>query len=307
MTPFSTVTVGVASLDEALDLWAGTFGLSVAERRDGPDEALARLWDIEALDISRQALVTTPGETVGRLHLVEFVDPDPPVRAGAAVFDSCPKNLDVYVRDMPAQFAALKAAGTAFRNDTYSDVTAPNGIRFREIHMPAHDAINVVLLELVGKAMTFSDAGYAGIGPLITIVPDAAAEKAFYQGVIGLDILSDNILAGPEIEKMVGLPPGAALNVSIWGKAGVDLGQIEIIEYQGVRGADLYPRARPKALGILHVTYHVAELDALLNRLKAAGTSCEGHGRVDTLAGVGETVSFRTPSGFRIEAVGIAR
>ena len=251
--------------------------------------------------------MTTPGETVGRLHLVEFNDPDPPVRAGAAVFDSCPKNLDVYVRDMPTQFASLKTAGTHFRNDIYSDVTAPNGIRFREIHMPVHDAINVVLLELVGKAMTFTDAGYAGIGPVITIVPDAAAEKAFYDAVLGLDMLSDNILAGPEIEKMVGLPRGAALNVSIWGEAGVDLGQIEIIEYQGVRGADLYPRARPKALGILHVTYRVLSLVSLLRRLEAAGLSCERHGHVPTLAGVGETVSFRTPSGFRIEAVEATR
>ena len=93
------------------------------------------------------------------LHLVEFANPGPPVRESAAVFDLCPKNLDVYVRDMLAQFAELRDAGIELRNLTYGNAITPNGIRIWGIHIPAHDAIRVVLLELVGRESTWRRPG----------------------------------------------------------------------------------------------------------------------------------------------------
>ena len=133
------------------------------------------------------------------------------------------------------------------------------------------------------------------------IVDDADAEKAFYRDVFGLDKLSDNILDGPEIEKMIGLPAGAALDVSIWGRSDSPLGQIEIIDYRGVDGANLYARARPKALGILHIGYELASLDALRRRLDAAGVEHRQHGLISTLYGAGEVLSLDSPAGMRIE------
>ena len=108
---------------------------------------------------------------------------------------------------------------------------------------------------------------------MIRIVPEAAAQKRFYETILGLDHLSDNVLPGPEIENMVGLPAGWALNVRIRGRANSRLGQIEIIEYQGVAGADCYHRARPPAPGGLHVTFRVADNGALASNRLATRTS----------------------------------
>ena len=63
------------------------------------------------------------------------------------------------------------------------------------------------------------------------------------------------------------MPPGSGLDVSIWGRADNDFGDIEIIEYQGVRGRNLYPLARPKALGVLHISYIVSDATELRTRL----------------------------------------
>ena len=270
--------------------------------KEGEDAELSRLWDLANNDIARQALVGTPGESTGLIHLVEFNNPNPPVRQGAQVFDECPKNLDIYVHDMPTRHPELLAAGKTFRTETYSEVTAPNGITFREIHMPSHDDINVVLLEIPGEELPFTQKGFAGVGPLITIVADAATEQAFFRDVMGLAILSNNILDGPEIEKMIGLPPGAALDVSIWGEEGAPLGQVEIIDYRGVQGTSLYPRARPKSLGILHIKYAVRDLSQLQGLLEVNELSWVPHGQVETVLGVAETISFITPAGLRIEA-----
>ncbi len=298
---WTAVTIGVADLDQALELWIDDFGFDVVGRRAGPDRALAALWSIDAGDISRQALVRTPDADYGMLHLVEFVDPAPPVRAGARVFDAVPKNLDIYVTDMPTRLAALAGSGRSFINDNFSEIAAPNGITFREMHMPAHDLINVVLLEILGGEIVVPTGEYSGVGPLILIVDDARAEKAFFRDLVGLDLLSDNVLDGPEIEKMIGLPPGAALDVSIWGRNGWPLGQIEIIDYRGVDGDNLYPRARPKSTGILHVSYETPSLDSIRRKLDTGRIEFSEYGPVTTLYGSGPVLSVRSPAGFRVE------
>ncbi len=300
MSSWSVVTVGVADLDSALTLWQDDFGFEVAEQREGPDAELASLWNIQADDIAGQALVKTPGIDYGMLHLLEFVDPKPPVREGALAYDLCPKNLDIYTDDMPKRMAKLREQGREFSNDNFSEVTAPNGITFREIHMPSHDRINVVLLELMGEALPVSPAGFSGVGILISIVPNAEAEKAFYRDVMGLDILSDNLLKGPEIEKMVGLPAGSALDVSIWGKANQQFGRMEIIEYQGVRGNNLYPKAVPKSLGILHVTYLTDGLESLKATLADHDIGFKFVENTKTIYSSGSTLSFLSPAGLRL-------
>ena len=297
---WSHVTVGVASLGVALDLWVEIFGFEVIADNSGPDTGLATLWEINADDISKQALVRTPGLSTGMIHFVEFRDPLPPVRQDAEVFDLCPKNLDIHVQDLPARFEKLKSQGIVFRSDQYSEVTTKGGITFREIHMPTHDAINVVLLEVLGEEHPYTPEGFAGVGPCITIVPDAQVEAEFYQKIMQLDLTSNNILKGPEIEKMVGLPSGAYLDVKILGSKKNHFGMIELVSYQGVKGANRYPLAVPKALGFLHVDYVAQDLHGVEGRLEYFKIPWERQDSSETLFGSGPAISFQTPAGLRI-------
>ncbi len=306
---FTHVTVGVASLSGAVAFWEQNFGLRVRDRRDGPDAALAKLWGIAPQAISRQALVLTPtgpGQwaAAGGLHLVEFAEPLPPVRRGARVYDRLPKNLDLYTTGMEARCAELEAAGHRFRAK-WAEMPAGGSV-FREAQLPGHDDINVVLLEVFGPgyATPLSPRHYAGIGPLVTIVGDGAAEAAFYRDVLGMPATLEMMLKGPVIERTVGLPPGAGLDLRVFGDPAEPLGRIEIIEYQQVRGEDLYPRARAPATGILHVSYRVPELAPIRRRLESAGMTMVEHGTVQTMYGSGPVMSFRSPAGFRIEVQG---
>jgi catechol 2,3-dioxygenase-like lactoylglutathione lyase family enzyme len=301
MTSWTSVEVSVADLDEALALWSGFFGLEVKALSKGDDPELARLWGIRPDDIKRQALLGTPGADTGLIHFVQFSQPGPAVREGAEAFDLCPKNLDVYARDLPSRVEELKKGGYRFRNQDYSEVTAPDGTVFREIHLPGHDAINIVLLEVIGKALPFTPQGYAGVGPLITIVADAGAERGFYRDTLNLTVLNDNILEGPEIERMIGLPAGSALDVSIWGAEGEALGQMEVINYRGTEGQNLYPQAVPKQRGILQITYESENLSGLTGQLDQAGISWADLGKFSILSGSGRFIRFSSPAGLIIE------
>ncbi len=297
------VTVGVKDLDAALTQWIDQMGFEVRSRREGPDAGLAALWQIEPEDIERQAIIGTPGADLGLIHLVQFHNPDPAVREGAEVFDLLPKNLDLFVKDMPQQFEELAAAGAHFRTETYSDVTTPSGSRFMEIHMHGHDKTNLVLVDTPGSLRDhYTDKGFSGVVQLITIVPDAQQEEDFYVQALGLDAHSKNYLQGPKIEKMVGLPPGSALDIRILGGGGAKFGLMEVVDYHGAEGVNRYPLAKPKALGTLHVSYFLEDLEPLKQRLSAFGTAFEDKDSVDTLFGSGPSILFQTPAGLRIEA-----
>ncbi len=303
MMSWTHVTVGVADLDTALELWRDEFGFDIRVQQDGPDDGLAKLWGLSSgKAILRQAVLGTPGVAHGLIHLVQFAEPGEPVRAGAEVFDLLPKNLDVHVKDLPANFERLRAKGRSFRSDQYSEVTSPSGTTFREIHMHGHDDINVVLLEVIGEEVTYSPKGFAGVGPLITIVPNAPQEQEFYVGLMDLGVLSENLLVGEDIERMVGLPKGAGLDVRVLGEADNEFGRMEIVDYQGVEGEDRYPRAVAPSLGTLHVRYEVASLEPLKDRLNKMSISFETFANINSLLGSGEVVVFHSPAGLRIEA-----
>ncbi len=297
---FAHVTVGVADLDVALELWRDTFGLSVVAAAQGGDAALEKLWNLDADQVHRQALLRTPGLTSGGIHLVEFAHPAKPVRSQAAVFDRVPKNLDVYTDNLPEKFQMLRAQGVEFRSQ-WVEMPGPGGLTFREAQMPGHDATNIALLEILDADYQFSDQGFAGIGPLITVVDDAEMETQFYTKVLGLENIMQDFLSGPEIEKMVGLPSGAGLDFRVLGAEDEPMGRIEVIEYQQTDGRDLYALAKPPATGTLHVNWQVENLEGLLANLKKWGIAPTDHGELTTIYGSGRVISFTSPGGFRIE------
>ena len=299
---FTHATVGVASLEAALSFWTEQLGFEITARRDGPDADLAALWGLRPADISRQALVRTPGAAAGALHLVEFTRLGAPVRRDARAFDQLPKNLDIYVRDMATCFAELKNAGVQFRSEPVTS-PGPDGMVFREVHMPGHDDTNVVLIEIIGTGYDtcFNRRGCAGIGPLVTSVPSLAAEEEFYSRVLGMAITLDIRLGGLNIETMIGLPAGAQLMLKVYGDPGEPLGRVEVIEYQHTSGSNLFARAKAPALGTLHVTYRVPDLAPILGRLAAGNVAVTHHHHRQLIYGTGRVVSFHSPAGFRIE------
>ena len=173
--------------------------------------------------------------------------------------------------------------------------------------MAGHDGLNIVLLEVLGPgyATPLSPRGFAGIGPLVAICDDLGAEAAFWHDQLGLDTTLEFLLAGPEVERMVGLPPGAGLDLRVYGDLAQPLGRIELIEYQRARGEDRYPRAVPPATGLLQAGWRVPDLAPLRQRLGTAGVSATEHGELALLHGNGPVLSCSSPAGFRIEVQAI--
>ena len=295
---YAYVVISVADMDQALGLWVDRFGMEIVTRRDGRDAALARAWGIAPEDIIDQALLRTPGQREGGVHLVRFRLPGAPVREGAAATDLVPKSVDIAVRDIQARYDELAAAGFKFRSAVGKLVTE-SGLEVLEVHLPGPDGVNLVFVEQPAHPEPVSSKGY-GVAPQIVVIsPDNLRESSYYQSLLGLEQISHNQFGGPSVEKTIGLPPGAKLDIRIMGDSKIDYGRIEIVQYGGVQSRNLYPLAKPPARGMLSVTYFVPEVDSILARGGSLGV--RDLGEVDGVYGPGRMVTATTPAGLRLD------
>ena len=301
LTAWSWVSIGTSDVAAACHFWVDMLGFECIDRAEGDDPGLRQHWQLTDRQIRRQVMLRSPGAACGAIHLVEYDTAAATVRQDAAVFDLCPKNLDIYVDDLPLRMAELTARGVRFRNEQYSEAVSPDGVHFREIHLAGHDDINIVLLQIMGDGALPTESGFYGVGPLVCIVEDSAAEKAFYRDVMGLSLAHDNVLAGPEIEQMIGLPAGCALEVSIWAQMGQPLGEVELVTYQGTQGANRYPRAVPGARGVTHLNWWVDDMAAWKDHLVQLNVPFNRSRLLGRLMQSRESVRLHSPAGLSIE------
>jgi len=292
---FAFVLISVADMQESLILWGARFGMEIVVRRQGSDAGLSRLWGLADADIIDQALLVTPGRQQGGIHLICFRQPGPAVRQGAAPTDLVPKSVDIAVHDIRSRFAELESAGFVFRSKIGRFET--DGIVVHEVHMNSPESVNIVFLEQEGKPEHVSAKGYGVAPQVIATTPDNLGEKAFFEQILGLDETSYHRFSGPEVERTIGLPPGGALDVRIFGDSAYDYGRLEIVQYEGVRSNDLYPRAVPPARGFLSVTFFVKDVDDIIRRKGAMRTAPRDHGVTESIFGRARMVTLVSPAG----------
>jgi hypothetical protein len=215
-----------------------------------------------------------------------------------------PKSVDIAVHDIQSRFAELEAAGFKFRSKIGRFET--DGIVVHEVHMNGPEAVNIVFLEMEGKPEHVSAKGYGVAPQVIATTPDNLGEKAFFEQVLGLDETSYHRFAGAEVEHTIGLPPGGALDVRIFGDPDYDYGRLEIVQYEGVKSTDLYSRATPPARGFLSVTFFVKDIGDILRRAaslqqsRGAGAMRappRDHGVIETIFGQARLATLMSPAG----------
>ena len=297
----SFVSVGVADMNVVRRSWVNELGLDILDHRHGADKELARLWNIPAEQIVEQLLLGTPGASSGRLHFVQFREPAAAVRSGAATTDLGAKNLDVNCTNMPLLVERLTAAGYSFRS-AISEYEIDN-ITAREVQMPAHDDLNLVLIEVLGDGFDaeYTATGFAALTSFVVIVPDVEREEKFYQQLFGMQKILTHKLSGPEIEVAAGLPAGTVLDLHLLGGPDNIFGRMELIEYVGVAGDNRFVRAVPPATGILHCGFLVESLDEFAAQAGRHNIHLEEPLIVDVIFGRGKLLRLGSPAGLSLE------
>ena len=302
---FKFATVGVADMDVALALWRDEFGFDVVYESVGPDASLDALWELNDTTITRQVLLSGSSSNEAKLHLVEFSNPKPPVREGAALYDDLPKNIDIYTNKIEESVGPLKRAGYAFRSEKPQEFMS-NGILVKELHMPGPDETNIVIIERDDVTFPVNENGYYGVGLIIATVDDVDVEHAFLENLLNLETANAVELSGPELEKVTGLPPGTRWLIRILGDKDRFEGQIELVEYRGVESKNRYDRAVPGALGLIELTYEVADMQPIIQSLKSQKHAYTIHNRITLLEQCYDVIRLRSPAGMPLQIISMA-
>ena len=298
-----SIVVGVQNIDEAIELWVDQFGLHIVSERDGADLDLSRFWQLGDDEIIKQSLLATPGIDVGKIHLVQFRNPSKPVRQNANATDLGPKNLDVTCLDLPSKYRQLIDHGYEFRSEYVGYQIESIGADVLEVQMPGHDHTNIIFVEQLGEKIQLSEKGYGGITSLVTIVSNLDEETNFFMYIFSLKEAVSESLFGDHVEKMIGLPKGGGLKLNLLEGDELDrYGRVELVSYVGAEVQNnLYQSANPPALGTLHCLFRVKNLSEIKSKLHKRSINFHEFGSLDLIYGKGETISFRSPAGLRID------
>jgi glyoxylase I family protein len=102
------------------------------------------------------------------------------------------------------------------------------------------------------------------------VVTDLPQAERFYGEVLGLRRGFECRLEGEWIERVTGLPGARARCVFFEPDAG---GRVELLQYLSPTGEPLPANRLPHTPGLRHLAFEVEELDALCERLRAAGVT----------------------------------
>lgn len=144
--------------------------------------------------------------------------------------------------------------------------------------------------------MTVRGIDHAGI-----TVASLEASLGFYRDLLGLRVIGEGEDSGPELDAITGL---SGLRMRY---AELDLGAgqlLEVIEFQPPEGSAL--AQRPGDAGATHLALRVHDLDALCERLAAAGVTVPGRPTTITARGPwngARCVYVEDPDGRTVELV----
>lgn len=256
--------VACVNVETSLTFYQDAFGFEVLERSGD------------------EVLIGAAGAPAGRVRLV-------PAEAGAStdaeVWDLGPRLLGIYSHDLDATVERVTAAGGRAR----TPVTYPYGTAsLSETVAAGPDGVWWTVPRAVPGAHRHSDA-YAAepdrlhseLHTAVLVVDDHDAALAFFTAG-GLDTVFDGEMTGPDFERLVGMPEGAALRLAFMGGPDHLPARFELMSFTGTPTRDL----TGQSVGLQRLLFVCDDVSATRDALVAAGGELLSDGAVRGPVGI---------------------
>jgi catechol 2,3-dioxygenase-like lactoylglutathione lyase family enzyme len=284
--PVSVVVIGVEDFNASMHFFRDTLGLQVADERTwkGPD--FERYWNLPAGSAARCAFLGHGADPVGRIQLMEFdavnrkrVRSPEQQRATGLI------NINVYTRDIEADYKALEAQGFRFWSKPVNNDFGPAVGATREVLFDAPDGLVVNLIQLVtedpdslcGKILRFisqygrTETGFTSVVTTAAGVFDMEKALEFYYGPLQMTLFMDSTLAGAETNRGIGLPDDAETRIVIV-QGDHEYGKIALSCPVNYEIDNLVPDAVPPNIGYLAQSFQVSDLEQCADACNELGT-----------------------------------
>jgi catechol 2,3-dioxygenase-like lactoylglutathione lyase family enzyme len=272
--PVSVVTIGVENLEQSLDFYAGTVGLTIVDQRSLGGLEFERHWRVPAGTTARSAFLAHGADPVGRIQLLEFnadnrkrVRPAN-IRRAVGLF-----NINIYASDIQRDYERLTAKGFNFWSPPAHNNFGPAVGETMEASGDGPDSIVINLIQLIGNdpktvighIVRFIDGygrtptGFTSVVTTAHTVADMEKSLAFYYGPLHMTLFLESVLEGPVTNRALSLPPESRTR-SVIVQGAHEYGKIALASALNYQLPTLVPDAVPPNIGYLAQSFQVPDL-----------------------------------------------
>lgn len=222
-SPLSIAVLGVSSLDRAKAFYGDVIGLDASDPTVLSGPGFETHWNLP-LGATAEAIMFSSGDSlVGRVLAIFFQSedrvtiPQPGDRTYRGLW-----NLNFYVDDIRATTKHLQTQGYTFWSEPVGyEVSAAAGQPV-EVLFDGPDGLAINLVELTGGADTAigklrlevdaagkTKTGFTAVSTTSHSITDHDKALAFYERVLGLKVIIDDVLDKPETNHFLDRPDGA--------------------------------------------------------------------------------------------------
>ncbi|MDJ0926843.1 MAG: VOC family protein [Gammaproteobacteria bacterium] len=272
-SPLAAAVIGVANLEESLQFYRDMIGMQVLHETTCRGADYERYWHLPAGAGARAALLSASDDLVGRVLLLEFDVADRlPVRAPGVTRAVGLFNLNFYSADIHADAERFRAAGFHFWSDPVAyDLGADVGSPI-EVVFDGPDGVAINLVELatgdmntrIGQMRAYvASHGRTprGFTPVVTsshVAQDIDKARAFYEQVLHMGVLIDDVLQTPASNRLLGLDPDSRTHV-VFMQGNHMFGKIAVSQPLNYDCDSLIAAAAPPNIGYLAQQFVVAD------------------------------------------------
>jgi len=221
--PLGAAVLGVSSLETAKAFYGDVIGLQASEALTLSGSAFESHWCLPAGSTAEAMVFHHGPDRIGQVMAIAFhADartqiPQPGDRTYRGLW-----NLNFYVDDIRAVTKALRGQGFTFWSEPVGYEVSARAGQPVEVLFDGPDGLAINLVELtgddstaIGKLRQEVDAygktptGFTPVSTTSHSITDHAKALAFYQDVLGLHVIIDDVLNKPETNHFLDRPEGA--------------------------------------------------------------------------------------------------
>ena len=282
-SPLSVAVVGVKDMTASLAFYRDMIGLNATEEEtwSGPD--FESFWHLPAGSSAKAVFLSDRDTPIGRILLLEFdAENRVEIRQNGTPRGVGLVNLNFYTPKIAEDAHMFAGAGYELWSDpTYYDLSAEAG-NPTELIFEGPDTVAINLVELsttdtatrVGqmaayvKELGFNDQGFTAVVTTSHCVHDMPKAVAFYQQVLHMGILIDEIFDRPVTNKFLRLPEDARTDVKFM-QGNHMFGKIALSQPLNYDTVDFAPRAHAPNIGYIAQAFEVTDLGAAVAACEA--------------------------------------
>ncbi len=283
-SPLAAAVLGVSSLATAKAFYGDIIGLQASDPVTLSGPGFESHWNLPLESTAEAMLFWHGDDPVGRVLAIAFHHetrvqiPQPGDRTYRGLW-----NLNFYVDDIRGTTTGLQAKGYTFWSEPVGYEVSAKAGQPVEVLFDGPDGLAINLVELTGDESTAigklrrqvdaygkTQTGFTPVSTTSHSITDHAKALAFYQNVLGLHVIIDDVLNKPETNHFLGRPEGAETRATFV-SGDHPFGKIALSHPLNYAAPDKGGSQIPPNIGYLAQSFIVADLSTALEQCDSVG------------------------------------